>query len=332
MKTIFLIMLITSLSFVGCKEDELLSSGAQESKISIELKGLEDLGSTHWYEAWVKYDSAAIEITKTIHVFTSDGGDIRFTVDVPLGILQKGKAVIITIEDDDVPGARFIRNAQGDIIDTVYAPSDYRILAAKIVANNGSFSLGDDFLLKHDFDNATMSFVLDTPTDGVGNNPKSGLWFINYEITEITDTTGAVIGYDTTLVAGLDLPDLPDGWTYEGWVMFNQDSVSTGKFISAEGADDGNPYSGPQAAYPFPGEDFLTNAPSGITFPTDLSGKEVLVTLVPPYPEESKPPYKTTVFKGVVPSDASPKTVYTIGSNSESFPGGSLSIQINIYE
>lgn len=68
--------------------------------------------------------------------------------------------------------------------------------------------------------------------------------------------------------AGLTLATLPAGWKYEGWAVINGTPVSTGTFTSASAADDSAPFSGATAGPPFPGEDFLQNAPSGLTFPT----------------------------------------------------------------
>ena len=66
------------------------------------------------------------------------------------------------------------------------------------------------------------------------------------------------------------LYDLPAGWKYEGWAVINGIPVSTGTFTNISDFDEADPYSSTMPGPPFPGEDFLINAPAGLTFPTDI--------------------------------------------------------------
>ncbi|MFT7578639.1 MAG: hypothetical protein ACI9MR_000297, partial [Myxococcota bacterium] len=114
----------------------------------------------------------------------------------------------------------------------------------------------------------TVSGVL-TVTANVTNvpNDEAGVWFL-------------AMGADGPR-ASLSLPTLPDGWVYEGWAVTQDTPLSTGRFTSASGADVGALYStgGP----PFPGEDLLTNLPSGVTPPVDLTdGSSTIVISVEP--------------------------------------------------
>jgi hypothetical protein len=113
------------------------------------------------------------------------------------------------------------------------------------------------------------------------SNENSGIWFLNR-------STGSP-------VAGLNLPDLTGtDWTYEGWVVIGGTPVTTGTFDKVDVADGFNGYSGAGASPPFPGEDFITNAPSGLTFPTDIAGGTAVISIEPrvdndPGPFQFKP-------------------------------------------
>ena len=86
-----------------------------------------------------------------------------------------------------------------------------------------------------------------------------GVWFLD-------NSSGAP-------AVGLTLPTLPDGWIYEGWAVIDGVPVSTGTFSTVDAADNSATFSGSKAGPPFPGEDFLINAPGmWLTFPTDLKG------------------------------------------------------------
>src|SRR3990170_6338884 len=88
----------------------------------------------------------------------------------------------------------------------------------------------------------------------------------------------------------LTLPALPAGWKYEGWAVINAVPVTTRKFTTASCADGDAPYSGTMPGSPFPGENFLLNAPSGLTFPLDLSGQKIVIT-IEHEPDNSSDPF-----------------------------------------
>ena len=145
------------------------------------------------------------------------------------------------------------------------------------------------------------NIILATPTDGGSmTNEKSGVWWLD-------PTAGPG--------AGLSLPALPAGWKYEGWAVVNGMPLSTGKFTLAAGADASAPFSSLSAAGPaFPGEDFLINAPTGLTFPTDLSGKTVVIS-VEPEPDNSSAPFLLKPLVGMVPATATDHTPYSMNNN-----------------
>ena len=75
---------------------------------------------------------------------------------------------------------------------------------------------------------------------------------------------------------------------YNGWVLVDRRNnlwLPTGRFRAINSLDDSNPHlENTQRAYAFPGEDFLRNAPTGVSFPLNLPSTgdmEVVVSLEP---------------------------------------------------
>ncbi len=156
-------------------------------------------------------------------------------------------------------------------------PSSTHVLAGDFVDRSASLTIKHDAAIATDFLDAEGTFVIATPSDGNGDiDEESGVWFLD-------NSTG-------TALAGLDLPTLPDGWNYEGWVVIDGTPVTTGTFQSGLGSDNFSAYSGSEASPPFPGEDFLQNAPDGLDFPVDLTGKTVVIS-VEPSPDNSLAPF-----------------------------------------
>ena len=120
------------------------------------------------------------------------------------------------------------------------------------------------------------------------------------------------------------LPTLPNGWIYEGWVVADGTPVSTGTFTSATGVerDSGNPFSGTEnnEGPPIPGEDFLLNAPTGVTFPLDVRGKTVVIS-VEPNPDNSPMPFLLKPLLGTAGTELAP-TTHDLGLNLASLPTG----------
>jgi hypothetical protein len=124
----------------------------------------------------------------------------------------------------------------------------------------------------------------------------------------------------------LTLPTLPAGWEYEGWAVIDGVPVTTGKFTDVSMADASAPYSGVDPVPPFPGEDFLMNAPAGVMFPTDLSERPIVIS-IEPVPDNSPAPFLLKPLVGMSPAGAASGTSYMLGQNLSSLPTGSASIQ-----
>ena len=159
------------------------------------------------------------------------------------------------------------------------------------------------------FNNVLGEFIVAAPTGtGAAEEEFSGLWFLN-------NSSG-------TAVQGLTLPTLEDGWKYEGWVVVDGVALSTGTFTSLNTADEGAPFSGDNDGPPFPGEDFLVNAPTGVTFPTDIRGKTTVIS-IEPSPDNSAAPFTLKPLAGAIPAILD--GVVTINSNvTASFPSGTV--------
>ena len=125
------------------------------------------------------------------------------------------------------------------------------------------------------------------------------------------------------------LPQLPDGWKYEGWVVIDGQPVTTGTFTNTMATDDAAPFSG-SIALPdvngmdgfFPGEDFLMNAPAGLNFPTDIAGG-IAVISVEPYPDNSPNPFTLKPLMNNIPASGVDHMVYELGQNLN-FPTGTV--------
>jgi hypothetical protein len=162
---------------------------------------------------------------------------------------------------------------------------------------------------------AAGRFVLGTPTDSDPENETSGIWFLD-------PSSGSPL-------PGLNLPEAPVGWDYEGWVMVQGQPVSTGKFFAGDEKDSGDPYSGTEPAPTFPGEDFLAQAPNGLTFPADLSGTSVFVTMEPwdTWDTEAQSPFFLRILEAQIPAEPVSGTPYDMTPRTDLLPSGTATVQ-----
>lgn len=150
--------------------------------------------------------------------------------------------------------------------------------------------------------------VVATPTDDPDmDHELSGIWF------------GTMVTASPS--PGLSLPTLGAGWVYEGWAVIGGKALSTGRFATALRADSGAPYSSTGVGFAFPGEDFLRNAPPGLTFPTDISSGTVMIT-VEPSPDYSANPFPIRPLSLTLPASAKLGTDYTM--NDQALPEGNV--------
>ena len=194
--------------------------------------------------------------------------------------------------------------------DTDSTPTKTHIVAGDVSSNAASLTVGHAMALGNSFATAAGSFVIATPTDGDGTNENSGIWFLKI---------------DSGPKQSLTLPTLPEGWKYEGWTVIGGKPVSTGRFRNLAAADESAPFSGTVAGPAFPGEDFLRNAPAGLTFPTDVRGGKAVVSIEPDS-DDSPAPFELKPLVGDIPAAAVDHTNLPLGNNASVFPSASAQI------
>ena len=272
MKKILGLLLISAFMITSCDNDD---DTEATSNLTVNINGLEDLGASAIYEGWIIVGGTPI----STGTFSVDGNGTlstqSFTVDA--GDLEAATKFVLTVEP--VP-------------DNDPAPSDQKLLAGDFANNSATLSTGVEPALGS-FNNSAGLLFLRTPTDetdGNNGNDQYGVWFGNP-------------GMPPT--AGLTLPVLPTGWAYEGWVIGDAGPISTGTFTEFGVRDDSNIFSGTEnnAGPPIPGEDFFNNTPAGETFPLDVRGRRVVIS-VEPVPDNSPAPFLLKPLISDLASDA----------------------------
>jgi hypothetical protein len=275
-----LILALFALTFItSCGDDD--ASPAKEN-IALTITGLQDLGSDYNYEGWIIVDGTPV----STGLFSVDASGIlsKNTFEVSVDDLEAATTFVVSIEP---------------IPDSDPAPSSVKILGGDFIGNSTSLSINHAAALATDFTSSTGAYILATPTNGNDTDELSGVWWLD---------PAAGPG------ASLTLPTLPSGWNFEGWAVIDGTPVSTGTFSSASGVDASDTFSGAESGPPFPGEDFLNNAPSGLTFPTDLTSTTIVIS-VEPIPDNSTAPFLLKPLVGNVPSGALDHTLYTMNNN-----------------
>jgi len=279
-------VLAIGLLIVSCANDDdafIVPTTPVNSSLSVNLTGLENLGIDYKYEGWVIVNGAPV----STGVFTVDDSGIPSQTAFSVNATQLAVATkfVLTIEPT---------------IDPDPAPSATKILAGDFSGINASVTSN----VIADFSSVSGTYILATPTDGANNTDEfSGVWFLD-------NSSGSA-------VTGLSLPTLAQGWKYEGWAVINGIPVSTGTFTDASMADENaatSPYKGASSNGPgYPGEDYLQNAPSGLTFPTDLKGMTIVVS-VEPFPDNSASPFTLKPLAHMVSLSATDHTAITMGN------------------
>lgn len=279
-------ILIAAIVFISCKKSELTTQ-----KINLNITGLEDLGPNFKYEGWLLVNGSPV--TTGTFTVNAAGAISQTAFDVNKEQLAAATDFVVTIEP---------------FPDANPAPTDTHILSGAFSANTANITINDAKALGTNFSTAVGKYILATPTNGNANNEKSGVWFVD-------------LGTGTPM-KGLTLPTLPAGWVYEGWALIGGKPVTTGQFKNPALPDFLAPYSGTTAsAPPFPGEDFIMNAPAGLTFPTDLSGGLAVIS-VEPMPDNSPAPFLLKPLTANIPASALDHVTYSMTLNTGSLPSG----------
>lgn len=223
-----------------------------DKKLTLNLESLGDLGADYVYEGWIITSNGPV----TSGRFSMNETKEKFEFNLASDIADDAKAFVLTIEpvlnDDAAPSMTHV--LAGDIVDGV---------AVLSVEHNAAFGTN--------FATASGAYILETPTTGgIAEDYNQGIWFIDTE---------------NGPKAGLNLPVLPAGWAYEGWVVGENGPVSTGVFTDVNTGDfDGAGIAaGVDAFPPFPGQDFINPA-------LNLVGQTVVIS-VEPSPDNSAAPF-----------------------------------------
>lgn len=208
----------------------------QKHAVTYSFTGVTGVSPAH-LEGWAIFGDTMVSTGK----FTLDpDGNVLNMLGEPMDTffviedMQEADSIVVTVEPEgDVDGV----------------PSGLVLMQGNLVGNSSVLRFPVDFSA------SGGSFILATPTNGPDTDEVSGIWFLS-----LPDPS-----------PGLDLPSLPSGWVYEGWVEYQSIPLSSGRFTSVDAEDLFNGYSGAEAGPPFPGEDYVANAPSGWSFPIDLA-------------------------------------------------------------
>lgn len=273
----FFYLLFIVVFVTSCNNDD--DATLSTNNLTLNLTGLEALGDDYVYEGWLIVNGSPI----STGTFSSVTFPQTFNVDATS--LANATKFVLSIEpaNDSDPAPATTKILAGD-----FSGETANVKSTEIVA---------------DFNMATGKYILATPTDGSNNNEFSGVWFL--------DLSGS------SPAAGLNLPSLSDGWKYEGWAVIDGIPVSTGTFSSNTGFDDNastSPFKGDLSDGPaFPGEDFIQNPPSGLTFPTDLKGATIVIS-VEPNPDNSPNPFTLKPLAHQVPLNAQDHVTLDLGT------------------
>lgn len=282
----WLYFIIFTMVFISCKKSEITTRS-----LTLNITGLEDLGTNFKYEGWLLVNGNPV----TTGTFTVNAA----------GVLSQ---TAFNVDKDELAAATDFVLTIEPFPDANPAPTDTHILSGSFSGSSANITINDSKALGTNFSTSVGKYILATPTNGNGNNEKSGIWFLDLG-------TGSPM-------KGLTLPTLPAGWAYEGWAVIGGKPVTTGQFLNPALPDLSAPYSGTTAgAPPFPGEDFIMNAPAGLTFPTDLSGGLAVIS-VEPVPDNSPAPFLLKPLVANIPAGALDHVTYSMALNTGSLPSG----------
>lgn len=292
MKRLSVILFMSTLILASCgDDDDDDDNGPEAGSLSVDISGLEDLGTDFAYEGWVIVDGAPV--STGVFSVSADGNLSQTSFDVDAEQLAAATAFVLSIEP--VP-------------DSDPAPAATKLLRGEFSGSTASVSTE----ILGDFSDASGVFFLRTPTDetnGNNGNDENGVWF-------------GIPGMPPA--AGLNLPTLPDGWAYEGWVVGDAGPLSTGTFTDLGAVDSSNGFSGAEAnaGPPVPGEDFFLNAPEGETFPLDVRGRTIVIS-IEPVPDNSPAPFAAKPLVGIAGQEIAPVT-HDFGQNLSSLATGTI--------
>lgn len=271
------------------------SNDAGTRTLSLGFAGLPELGDGYEYEGWLIVDGEPVSAGR--FTVDADANPTPETFEIDAMIAEGATTYVLTIEPTvgDDP-----------------APSDVHVLAGDLT-ERGDATLAVDHpaALGTDFADAMGEYILETPTSmAVADDYDQGIWWL--------------VPGDDGMSAGLDLPELSAGWTYEGWVVGDDGPISTGTFGAADVADsDGaGPSAGPDGSPPFPGQDFVDPARS-------LADGHMAVISVEPVPDDSPAPFVIKPLADMAIEDLMAPMTQSMGNiAADTIPSGSVTLDL----
>lgn len=258
------------------------------SVLTLNFSGLGNLGPDFMYEGWIIVNGSPVSTGR----FSVDDGGVPSQMYFGVGSddLMMASKFVLTIEPEPDPDP---------------GPSSTHYLAGDFSDGTASLSVADPAALGNDYMSAAGPYVLNTPSTASDNSDyAAGIWWL--------DPMGGPS-------ATLELPTLPAGWSYEGWVVGPGGPITTGKFLDVAMTDfDGTgPTAGPDPGPPFPGQDYIN--PLMI-----LTGYKAVIT-IEPMPDNSPDPFALKPLIDMDIQDVGLGVLQSMDNNSASFPTGSAS-------
>ena len=300
MKSAFITLAVACLLVVatGCDDEGGTEAQVPKVRMTIDTSNLAPLSDGFSYKAWAKIGftyvgTDAFNVTSTGQ-FTTDAGQLRDKSFVLESDITDAELFLISIEG---------KSGSGD------GPSESIIMAADASGSTNTLTVAHPSAMGADISGQSGQLTVMTPSDEDRNNEMHGVWFV-------TESGG-------TLSPGLTLPPLNPGWNYEGWVEVGGAVLSTGTFRSNSG-NDSNQFSNPDVPL-FPGEDFLLNPPTGLTFPLNLNSANVTIT-IEPFPDDTIESSGIRVLTGTLPATVTGGSVHQLTGIATGHPTATILI------
>jgi hypothetical protein len=305
MKNILLIISgILLFNFTACDYFE-HSDTLDSSTIEFSISGLPAIPDSMTFVAWFENEDTSQSVPVILFSGDAENGTLTYNSEKPLRMLQTAQLFWVTIE----------RKSLLDTLPPTAPANSRKILGGRFVTGGCNLGIGENV---YNLDNTSAVYNLLTPTDSLNANPLSGIWFVD--------------SLDQVIAPGLNLPELFGGWRYEGWVEVNGILISTGRFSLPRGTDQANLHGSALAPLPFPGQDFITNPPAGVTFPINLSGAKVYITLEVNDGRNSGTSAGIIIYEGTVPDPAESRVTYNMANSNPSLPLGNAFIKVDLVE
>lgn len=225
------------------------AAAAGSTRAEIDVTGLRPLGDDAHYALAAVVDGEAVDVGR-LDIDDSDAAD---------GEAQRHELPLPDAFDVDQVTALqlWVASAGGG--------GESVVLAGDVVDDEAELVPEDPSALGEAAVDAAGTVLLGTPTDA--DAPETaGLWFLELPPSGPSPS--------------LQLPDLPQGWQWQGWAQVGDEFFDAGRFDAAD-QPAAAPHNGPDSGPELPGGDFVADPPSGASFPLELHGARLVLGLAP---------------------------------------------------